>query len=97
VPTFTATVDENGAVALPRELRERLDIRPGSEVEFFLTLDGQVHFHAITAHSGAFGSPTLSPPLSVREMDDGIADYLAEKYDRREPDEATSSRRPAAE
>jgi AbrB family looped-hinge helix DNA binding protein len=82
VPTFRAKVDGNGAVILPSELREQLDIADGTDVEFFLTLDGQVHFHAITGTTEGLAGISFerrSPPLSIREMDDAIAEAVSEK------------------
>ena len=85
MPTFRATVTSAGDVRLPDELRERLEIVSGSEVEFFLTIDGQVHFHAITRRAEEIGSflPEIrKPPISIREYDDAIAEHLSEKHDR---------------
>lgn len=82
MPTFTAEVDQNGSVVLPVELRERLAIEPGMTVEFFLTCDGQVHFHAITGTTTGFAGIVVDlrkPPISIREMDDAIMDTVAEK------------------
>lgn len=95
MPTFTARVGEDGSVVLPEELRKRLDIVPGSEVEFFLTIDGQVHFHHMTDRFSDFGLRIGKPPVSIREMDDLVGDALAEKFDRRGL--PTKSRKPAAE
>jgi AbrB family looped-hinge helix DNA binding protein len=96
MPTFSAYVSDDGSVVLPTELRERLGIRPGSEVEFFLTVDGQVHFHHVTDEFSMFGFAKRKPPVSIREMDDAIADTLAEK-DERSKSTAATSRKPAAE
>lgn len=85
MPTFDVTVGANRTLSLPKELCERLDIVEGSRVEFFLTVDGQVHFHAITQGAGTLGRFAIDrrrPPLSIREMDDGIGEYMREKEDR---------------
>lgn len=85
MPTFEAKVDESGAIQLPSGLRKRLKIKPGSTVEFFLTTDGQVHFHAITGTAKGFGgivSGVRSPPVSIREMDDAIADTIIDEHTR---------------
>lgn len=84
VPTYRAKVDENGAMTLPQELRDRLGIVAGMPVEFFLAHDGQVHFHAIT--ETAWGWRNLFekrvPPLSIREMDDAIVESVSEDDER---------------
>lgn len=95
MPTFTAKVGQDGSVIIPDELRTRLDIVPGSEVEFFLTLDGQVHFHHLTDRFANYGVRVSKPPISIREMDDAIGEALAEKFEPSTP--ASKSRKPAAE
>lgn len=85
MPTYRSVVGANRTVTLPAELCKRLHISEGTSVEFFLTVDGQVHFHAITETAKGFAGvigERRSPPISIREMDDGIADYLAEKHAR---------------
>lgn len=103
MPTFEMKVGPDRTLALPDELCERLEIEEGTRVEFFLTLDGQVHFHALTKTASRFGGFNIDrrrPPLSIREMDDGIAEHLSDDYDRlnRQRDEGTpTATRSAAE
>jgi hypothetical protein len=86
MPTYRAKVDAGNMVELPAELCKSLSIEPGREVEFFLTLDGEVFFHAITGRAeswkGLFKTDVRQPPVSIREMDEGIADALAEDDER---------------
>ena len=99
MPTYDAVVGPNGTLTLPPELCSRLKIGEGTLVEFFLTLDGQVHFHAITGTAIDFAgllSTKRAPPISIREMDDAIADHLAEKDERiKRQAKPLSKRRPA--
>jgi bifunctional DNA-binding transcriptional regulator/antitoxin component of YhaV-PrlF toxin-antitoxin module len=105
MPTYTAKVGPERKLTLPQDLCARLGIETGTEIEFFLTLDGQVHFHALSASAHDFaglGSKIHTPPVSIREMDDAIADHLAEKHERikRETRERLSKEgqsKPAAE
>jgi AbrB family looped-hinge helix DNA binding protein len=97
MPTFTAKVAANGMVKLPAELRRRLHIKEGSEVEFFLTLDGYVHFHAITGQFSNFGIPIRKPPISIREMDDAIGEAIAEKNAVGHSERSRKAHKPAAE
>jgi AbrB family looped-hinge helix DNA binding protein len=80
MPTYRTRVGPSGQVSLPSELVDRLGIREGAEVEFFLTLDGDVFFHAITGMAagwkGLFPTEQRLPPLSIKEMDDGIAEAV---------------------
>jgi len=97
MPSYECQVDQDGRIQLPQELRERFDIAAGAAVEFFVTLDGLVFFHALTEASGESplieGLSARRPPLSVREMDECIAEHLAEKHARiaREAREAIGS------
>jgi len=104
MPHYRTKVGADGAVALPAALREKLSIVEGCEVEFFLTLDGDVFFHAITGKakdwSGQFTIDRRSPAISITEMDAAIGEEVAEKYERiaRQNDGLeTPARRPAAE
>ena len=86
MPTYRTTVGQNGQISLPSDLIERLEIRDGAEVEFFLTLDGDVFFHAITGMAagwkGLFPTEVRSPPISIKEMDEGVAEAIVEDYER---------------
>ena len=86
MPTFRTIVDKDGKITLPSALCRRLHIREGTPVEFFLTVDGYVHFHAITGTTrslfGGFKVDKREPPVSIREMDDGIAEAVTEDYRR---------------
>jgi bifunctional DNA-binding transcriptional regulator/antitoxin component of YhaV-PrlF toxin-antitoxin module len=86
MPTFRTTVAKDRRVTLPSVLCRRLHIREGTPVEFFLTVDGYVHFHAITGTTrsllGDFNFKKREPPVSTREMDDGIAESIIEDFRR---------------
>jgi len=77
MPTYRAKVEAEGRVALPPEIVDKLNIREGAEVEFFVTHAGEVFFHAITGKAenwaGKFGFAVRQPPLSIKEMDDAVA------------------------
>ena len=86
MPHYRALVGPDGAVSLPAALRRKLRIKEGQEVEFFLTLEGDVFFHAISARAkdwtGKFEVDVRSPPISIREMDQGIGEAVTEDYRR---------------
>jgi AbrB family looped-hinge helix DNA binding protein len=96
MPTYRTRVGPDGQITLPTGLSEKLDIREGAEVEFFLTLDGDVFFHAITAKAAGwkelFPTEIRSPPLSIREMDEGMVEGLVEDDDRIRREAAPASR-----
>ena len=86
MPTYRTKVGNSNTIELPSDLCEKLEIAAGTEVEFFLTLEGEVFFHAITGRAeswmGLFKTNVRKPPISIREMDEGIADHLAEDDER---------------
>lgn len=94
MPTYGGKVRADGSVVIPQELRERLGIEPESDVEWFLTWSGQIHFHHITDRFSEFGHRVPVPPISIREMDDAIADEVDDRNRRSLP---PRSQRPAAE
>ncbi len=104
MPHYRTVVGPDGAITLPAALQKKLRIREGCEVEFFLTLDGDVFFHAITGKAkdwkGVFEIEARSPPISIKEMDQGIGEAMTEDERRIRRQAAPGkppSRRPAAE
>jgi bifunctional DNA-binding transcriptional regulator/antitoxin component of YhaV-PrlF toxin-antitoxin module len=79
MPLYSAKVSADRSIKLPEELCDALGISAGSEVEFFLTLDGYVHFHVLRDSFSDFGVRHKSPSLSIREIDDAIAEAVVEK------------------
>ena len=86
MPLYRATVGQKNEVTLPKELCERLAIAPGTEVEFFVTIDGEVFMHAISGRAedwpGLFKTERRVPPVSIREMDEGITDGVIARDER---------------
>ena len=104
MPHYRTVVGPDGAISLPAALRKKLRIKEGCEVEFFLTLDGDVFFHAITGKAkdwtGAFDVEVRSPPISITEMDAGIAEAVTDddaRILRQSTRGKAQARRPAAE
>jgi antitoxin PrlF len=82
MPQYRTTVEANGVITLPAPLRKSLKISEGSEVEFYVSLDGDALFHAITGKAkdwrGMYGTEVRSRPISIREMDQAVGDALVE-------------------
>jgi AbrB family looped-hinge helix DNA binding protein len=106
LPTYRTKVGPDGRIALPSALVKKLNIREGAEVEFFVALDGDVFFHAITGVAagwkGLYPTEIRSPPFSIREMDEAVAEGVVEDYERIRRQAASSPAnpgkgRPAAE
>lgn len=43
-------VDELGRISIPKSIRNRLEINPGEEVEFFILTDGTDQYVCLTNH-----------------------------------------------
>jgi AbrB family looped-hinge helix DNA binding protein len=82
MPHYRTTVGHNGTITLPTTLRKKLNISEGCAVEFYLSLEGDVFFHAITAKAkswkGLYDVEIRSPPISIKEMDQSVGDALVE-------------------
>jgi AbrB family looped-hinge helix DNA binding protein len=82
MPHYRTTVGVDGIITLPAPLRKKLKIAEGCEVEFYLSLEGDVFFHAITGKAkdwtGMYETEVRSPPISIREMDQAVGDALVE-------------------
>ena len=64
-----ATLSSKGQITLPKEARERLNLKPGSKVRFFFTPDGELMLlpvKLITALKG--GIPYSGPPLTEEDI-----------------------------
>ena len=95
MPQYRTTVEANGIIKLPAPMRKRLKISEGCEVEFYVSLEGEVFFHAITGKAkdwrGMYETEVRSPPISVGEMDQAVGDALVED-DRRIRRQASQKR-----
>ena len=82
-PTLLATLTSKGQITLPKEIRDRLGLDAGSMLDFQLLADNTITARAITPDArrlrGLLKSPRAAP-LTVEQMDEGIARHLAEKY-----------------
>lgn len=79
---FEATLTSQGQVTVPKQVRERLQVRGGQKLRFTLTQDGRVELaaasHSITDLFGILGKPPKSATLA--EMDEGIRRSVVERY-----------------
>jgi antitoxin PrlF len=79
-----ATVTSKGQVTIPQDVREQLHIITGTRVEFALRPNGLVEFIPLTGSIMDLKGivPHNGVVLTIEEMDDAIAEHLAEE-DRR--------------
>ena len=79
----SSTLTSKGQTTIPREIRERLCLRPGDRIDFVAHDDGSVTLHArnrpVSALAGFLYRPGQKP-ANVREMHDAVAEGAVERY-----------------
>jgi antitoxin PrlF len=82
----TATLTTKGQVTIPKEVRDRLGVDTGDRLNFAVQEDGTVVVTPITRHVRELGGLLRRPrhrPVSIDEMDEGIAKRVRAKFGRR--------------
>ena len=82
----TATMTTKGQVTIPKEIREHLKIDTGDRLSFVVQDDGSVIVKPITRDVRELGGllhRSEQRPVSLREMDEGIARRMRSKFGRR--------------
>jgi AbrB family looped-hinge helix DNA binding protein len=78
----TAVVSEKGQVTLPKALRDRLGIVPGTRIAFDLDAEGTLRVRVMrtgaASLAGLLARPG-EPARSLREMDDAIGAVVRER------------------
>ena len=79
-----STVTSKGQTTIPKEVREHLGLKAGSKVKYFVDLDGRIAMLAVRPVSDLRGilKSKRKKPVSLKDMDEGIASAVAER-DRR--------------
>ena len=84
-----ATVTSKGQVTIPKDVRERLHLRPGVRLDFSVNEEGYLVGKPLTKTVdevfGMLHRYALDRPVPAEEMDEGIADYLRETHGKRGP------------
>jgi antitoxin PrlF len=68
--TATATVSDKGQVTLPKALRERLGIQPGSRLAFRVATDGSLSVQVLAKGSAGLFGLLAKPGESTRSLED---------------------------
>jgi antitoxin PrlF len=82
----TATLTTKGQVTIPKVVREHLGVDTGDRLSFVVQEDGTVIVKPITRHVRELGGLLErpgQPPLSINEMDEGVARRMRGKFGRR--------------
>lgn len=83
--TAHSTITAKGQTTVPKEIRDRLKLKPGDRIEYVVDEKGQVVLKARNLRAadlaGFLGKPP-GGPLTIEEMDDAIAAAVTERYER---------------
>ncbi len=83
--TAHSTITAKGQTTVPKEIRDRLKLKPGDRIEYVVTDSGDVVLKArnrrMADFAGILGKPP-GGPLTIEEMDDAIAAAVTERYER---------------
>ena len=83
-----STVTDKGQVTLPKALRERLGIRPGSKVEFTLQGDDSLRVRVLSRGACGLFALLAVPGEAARSLDDidaGVTAVVARRSGTRRP------------
>jgi len=79
-----STITAKGQTTIPKEVRDRLGLKTGSRVKYFIDMDGRVEIlpvRSITDLRGIAKSPRKKP-VSLKEMDDAVGEGIVERFKR---------------
>ena len=80
-----ATVTVKGQVTVPKEIRTRLNIEPGSQLDFKLNDDGSISVRPLNRSAlsiiGILKRPRQAS-VSIEQMNAAAADGAVERYER---------------
>lgn len=88
------TVTDKGQLTVPKAIRERLDIRPGTKLDFEPMPDGTLRVRVLARGAGRLYGLLQRPggkALDTAEMDAGIGDAVAERDRRSKPGRGTGA------
>lgn len=78
--SMRAKLTSKGQVTIPKAIRDRLGVKPGDRVQFFVDDRGRAVMERTIKLRELIGIvPRLRETMTIEEMDQAIADHLAEK------------------
>ena len=78
-----ATLTSKGQITVPKEIRDRLGLDAGSMLDFQVLPDNTITARTVKPEARRIRGLLKSPhagPLTVEQMDEGIAKHLREKH-----------------
>jgi AbrB family looped-hinge helix DNA binding protein len=79
----SAKMTTRGRITIPKEVREKLKLKAGSQISFWIESSGRVVLQPLKSDFRAFAGTVKSPnkrPISVEEMNEAISAAVAEEY-----------------
>jgi len=76
----TATLTSKGQLTLPKAIREQVGAQTGDRLDVSVSEDGTIHLRRMGGTIRELGGILRRPgqrPVSIREMDESIAEFLA--------------------
>ncbi|MDQ3260031.1 MAG: AbrB/MazE/SpoVT family DNA-binding domain-containing protein [Pseudomonadota bacterium] len=80
-----ATVTSKGQVTVPKDIRERFNIAPGTKLDFKPNDDGTFSVRPLTRSALSIAGVlkrTKQPAVSVEQMNQAVADMVADRFRR---------------
>ena len=83
-----AKLTSKGQITVPKDVRMKLNLKPGDRVRFVIEADGRVRLWPATRDISELVGILPKPKrvVSIEEMDEAIARAVAEKYARHDRD-----------
>jgi antitoxin PrlF len=78
----SSTLTRKGQTTVPKDIRERLGLKPGDKIKFIVHGDGSVRMVAanLTLHQLRGILPRPDWPASIEEMDEAIGEAAVERF-----------------
>lgn len=81
---MVSTVTSKGQMTIPKEVRDKLKMKPGDKVIFSVTPDGRAYFivknKTVADIAGMLHRPG-APSYTIEEINEGIGQAIAEEND----------------
>jgi antitoxin PrlF len=79
---YKAKITSKGQITIPSAVRDSLGVKPGEKVAFLEGENGEFRLRRVGSIMEMYGCLAgLVPPMTIEEMDQAIADHVAELDD----------------
>jgi antitoxin PrlF len=77
-----STLTSKGQTTIPKDIRDRLGLKPGDKIKFMVNPDGSVTLVAANLSVRQLRGilPRPERPATIEEMNEAIADAVVERY-----------------